>query len=81
WHMAPPAAPNRGGGEDREREDWGFLLAGPGAAPQPSLAAGGPVPRSLGGRELREGARAADDARLPGLIPSTLVHPRYWEDV
>lgn len=75
------AGPDRGGGEGREREDWGFLLAGPGVAPRLALAADGPLPRSLGGRELREGARAADEARLPGLIPSTLIHPRYWEDV
>jgi spermidine synthase len=73
------AGPDRGGGGEREREDWGFHLAGPGPAPQPMLAAEGPVPRSLGDRELREGARAAADARLPGMTPSTLIHPRYWE--
>src|SRR5690606_4294966 len=47
------ASPDRGGGDAREREDWGFLLAGPGGpVPGPSLAVGGPEPRSLGGREL-----------------------------
>ncbi|MFI7324383.1 polyamine aminopropyltransferase [Streptomyces rubiginosohelvolus] len=74
------AGPDRGGGEDGEREDWGFLLAAPGQVPQAALAAGGPEPRSLRGRELREGTRAAAEARLPGLLPSTLIHPRYWED-
>ncbi|MFH9608321.1 polyamine aminopropyltransferase [Streptomyces sp. NPDC017448] len=74
------AGPDRGGDDDREREDWGFLLAARGAAPRVVLAPGGPEPRSLGGRELREGARAAADARLSGLAPSTLVHPRYWEE-
>ncbi|WP_420168438.1 polyamine aminopropyltransferase [Streptomyces violaceoruber] len=75
------ASPDRGGDDDREREDWGFLLAGPGAAPQVVLGTGGPKPRSLEGPELREGAREAAVARLPGLAPSTLTHPRYWEEV
>lgn len=30
--------------------------------------------------ELVESGRRTERDRLPGLEPSTLVHPRYWED-
>lgn len=76
---ASPDRPGSGGG--RAPEDWGFLLAAAsGPVGEPGLGAGAPALRSLGEAELREGARAADRLRLPGQVPSTLVHPRYWED-
>ncbi len=63
------ASPDRGGDDDREREDWGFLLAGPGAAPQVVLGAGGPKPRSLESPELREGAREAASPGCRASLP------------
>ncbi|TGY96056.1 spermidine synthase, partial [Streptomyces rhizosphaericola] len=75
---APPGRP--GSADGRAPEEWGFLLAAAGPVGEPGLGAGAPVPRSLGEEELREGARAADRLRLPDRAPSTLIHPRYWED-
>lgn len=69
-----------GGGGGGGPEDWGFVLAGARAVGEPGLGAGAPVPRSLGESELRDGARAAERLRLPGQVPSTLIHPRYWEE-
>ncbi|MEI7034286.1 polyamine aminopropyltransferase [Streptomyces pratensis] len=73
------AGRERGGAGGPGEEEWGFLLAGAGRAPSPGLPADGPVPRSLGDRELREGARAAESVRLPPRPPSTLIRPRYRE--
>ncbi|CAM5590498.1 Polyamine aminopropyltransferase OS=Streptomyces cyaneofuscatus OX=66883 GN=speE PE=3 SV=1 [Streptomyces cyaneofuscatus] len=74
------ASPDRLGAGGRPPEGWGFVLAAAGPVGEPGLGAGAPVPRSLGEAELREGARAADGLRLPGQVPSTLIHPRYWEE-
>lgn len=79
------ASPDRlggggGGGGGGGPEDWGFVLAGARAVGEPGLGAGAPVLRSLGESELRDGARAAERLRLPGQVPSTLIHPRYWEE-
>ncbi|WP_309059274.1 polyamine aminopropyltransferase [Streptomyces sp.] len=56
--------------------DWGFVLAArtdPGLRLDPS----GPRPRTLTEASLAADARAAARTRVPGLPPSTLVHPRY----
>ncbi|MDX3854033.1 polyamine aminopropyltransferase [Streptomyces sp. AK02-01A] len=57
--------------------DWGFELAELGATPGLGLAADAPALRSLAGSALAAGARGAERTRMPGLPPSTLVHPRY----
>ncbi|MFJ5276714.1 polyamine aminopropyltransferase [Streptomyces parvulus] len=57
--------------------DWGFLLA---ARKPPALrldTARDPRPRTLTPRSLARDARAVSRTRVPGLPPSTLVHPRY----
>ncbi|MEU9533252.1 MULTISPECIES: polyamine aminopropyltransferase [Streptomyces] len=68
-----------GGGADGDR-GWGFLLAGTATRPTLGLAAGGPTLRSLSVPGLLDAGRRAEAGRLPGLAPSTLVHPRYWEE-
>jgi spermidine synthase len=69
----------RGGGA-RSAGDRGFLLAARGAGRPPlRLAADAPRLRSLDDAKLRADGAAADRDRLPGLPPSTLVHPRYGE--
>ncbi|MER6911263.1 polyamine aminopropyltransferase [Streptomyces sp. NPDC000594] len=57
--------------------DWGFLLAGRPYPPRLGLDPGAPELRSLGERGLADGARETARTRIPGLEPSTLVHPRY----
>ncbi|GLF95917.1 polyamine aminopropyltransferase [Streptomyces yaizuensis] len=58
---------------------WGFLLAARGEAPPLGLAPGGPALRSLTAAALAADAHGAGRTRLPGLAPSTLIHPRYGE--
>ncbi|PAM99220.1 spermidine synthase [Streptomyces sp. Alain-F2R5] len=56
--------------------DWGFLLAArrpPGLRLDPAA----PRPHTLTTGSLTRDARAAARARMAGLPPSTLVHPRY----
>ncbi|MEG3628599.1 spermine/spermidine synthase domain-containing protein [Streptomyces poriticola] len=65
------------GGTAGAAADWGFVLARTGTAPELRLAAEGPRPHTLTGDSLAAGARAAAGTRVPGLPPSTLVHPRY----
>ncbi|MEV6004800.1 polyamine aminopropyltransferase [Streptomyces griseomycini] len=63
-------------GPGRAPRDWGFVLAartGPALRLDPS----GPRPRTLTDASLAADARAAARTRVPGLPPSTLVHPRY----
>ncbi|MEU1123098.1 polyamine aminopropyltransferase [Streptomyces sp. NPDC005899] len=58
---------------------WGFVLA---AAHRPGRLGTGPrAPglRSLGERELAAAGPSAELLRPPGVLPSTLVHPRYGE--
>ncbi|MFF8695402.1 polyamine aminopropyltransferase [Streptomyces sp. NPDC015144] len=74
------AGPDRATHRRREVGGWGFVLAGRGKRPGLGLAAGTPVLRSVTGRTLAEAGRLADRARPSGLPPSTLVHPRYWEE-
>src|SRR5690606_18415815 len=56
--------------------DWGFVLAAR-YAPEPRLDPSGPCPDTLTGASLAADVRAAEDTRVRGLPPSTLVHPRY----
>ncbi|GAA3500485.1 polyamine aminopropyltransferase [Streptomyces prasinosporus] len=60
----------------RAPRDWGFVLA---ARTRPGLRLdpAGPRPRTLTDASLAADARAAARTRVPGLPPSTLVHPRY----
>ncbi|MCG7523761.1 polyamine aminopropyltransferase [Streptomyces sp. OfavH-34-F] len=59
---------------------WGFLLAGAAARPTLGLDPDGPALRSLTVPGLLDAGRRAETGRPPGLAPSTLVHPRYWEE-
>jgi spermidine synthase len=59
-----------------EVTDWGFVLAGR-TRPALRLDPAAPPPRSLTRESLAADRRAAARTRLPGLPPSTLVHPRY----
>lgn len=70
------AGPDRTAGASRAPHDWGFLLASR-TAPALSLDPDGPSPRTLTPAALTADARAASRTRIPGLPPSTLVHPRY----
>ncbi|MEU5089189.1 polyamine aminopropyltransferase [Streptomyces sp. NPDC021356] len=70
------AGPDRTTGAARAPRDWGFVLA---ARTPPALALDrrAPRPRTLSAATLAADARAAARTRVPGLPPSTLVHPRY----
>ncbi|MFF9814360.1 polyamine aminopropyltransferase [Streptomyces sp. NPDC014006] len=72
------AGPDRTAGVAHPPGDWGFVLAGTGAR-QPALRLDpvGPRPATLTPGALAADARAAAGTRVPGLSPSTLVHPRY----
>ncbi|WP_406322112.1 polyamine aminopropyltransferase [Streptomyces sp. NBC_01637] len=60
---------------------WGFVLARPGPrAPALGLSPRAPKLRSLTEGVLAGAARYAQRGRLPEQAPSTLVHPRYWEE-
>ncbi|MFI8254320.1 spermidine synthase [Streptomyces filamentosus] len=77
---AGPDRADRDSGTRHEPDDWGFLLAVRGDRP-PLLGLAADVPRlrSLGRRDLAAAARRAERTRIPGLPPSTLVHPRYGD--
>ncbi|WP_077796233.1 polyamine aminopropyltransferase [Streptomyces sp. JHA26] len=63
-------------GTSRAPRDWGFVLAArtsPGLRLDPAASR----PRTLTRRSLTAAARSAAGTRVPGLPPSTLVHPRY----
>ncbi|MFP3988943.1 polyamine aminopropyltransferase [Streptomyces sp. E11-3] len=69
------AGPDRAAASSPAAGDWGFVLA---ARTLPTLGlAEGLGRRSLTRDTLAVGARAAERTRVPGLPPSTLVHPRY----
>lgn len=57
--------------------DWGLLLAATDHTPHLGLGADVPRLRSEAADTFRQDALAAQRTRLPGLAPSTLVHPRY----
>ncbi|MEV5508954.1 polyamine aminopropyltransferase [Streptomyces orinoci] len=58
------------------RPDWGLLLASR-TPVVPRLPQGGPVPRTLTPQALASAVHAAELTREDGLLPSTLMHPRY----
>ncbi|WP_069087107.1 polyamine aminopropyltransferase [Streptomyces sp. AVP053U2] len=60
----------------RALRDRGFVLAAR-TAPELRLDPSGPRPRTLTDSSLAAGARAVERTRVPGLPPSTLIHPRY----
>ncbi|MFF2326654.1 MULTISPECIES: polyamine aminopropyltransferase [unclassified Streptomyces] len=64
----------------RAGHGWGFVLAGPVRAPVLRLDPKAPKLRSLTQSSLLRAGRDAQGGRLRGLPPSTLVHPRYWDD-
>ncbi|MGW8883075.1 polyamine aminopropyltransferase [Streptomyces sp. NPDC055749] len=74
------AGPNRVTGRTEEPRDWGFVLASAHTAPALGLHPAAPGLRSLGERELWEAGSTAESVRVRVRAPSTLVHPRYWEE-
>ncbi|MFJ2828922.1 polyamine aminopropyltransferase [Streptomyces sp. NPDC087263] len=80
------AGPDRTAGASLAPHDWGFVLASRAetsgtsvTGPSLGLEPGGPRPRTLTPAALAADARAASRTRIPGLPPSTLVHPRYTD--
>lgn len=70
------AGPDRGPADTaRAHRDWGFVLAADRHTPWPRLDPAGPRPRTLTDASLAADVRAAERTRVPGLPPSTLVHP------
>ncbi|MGW7219862.1 polyamine aminopropyltransferase [Streptomyces sp. NPDC054826] len=67
----PDRTPRGGAGGD-----WGFVLASR-TGPVLRLDPSGPRPHTLTDASLHAAARQAARTRVPGLPPSTLVHPRY----
>ncbi|TXS05380.1 polyamine aminopropyltransferase [Streptomyces sp. col6] len=72
--------PDRARGGTQGDRGWGFLLAGAAARPMLGLAPDAPALRSLSLPGLLDAGRLAEAGRLSGLAPSTLVHPRYWDE-
>lgn len=73
---AAPTGPRTG----RSARTAGASSSPAGERTELGLARKAPALRSMTEPELVDAGRRAQDARLPGLPPSTLVHPRYWED-
>ncbi|MFK4145683.1 polyamine aminopropyltransferase [Streptomyces sp. NPDC004065] len=80
----PGAGPGAAAGSDRTAArarppaDWGFVLASR-ATPVLRLDPRGPRPHTLTDAALAADARAARRTCVPGLLPSTLVSPRYGD--
>lgn len=80
-----PVSPDRTArAASRTPDDWGFVLASPGARPPLLLGDGTPGSRlsprlnsHLTEGDLRAAERAAEATRVRRLTASTLVHPRY----
>lgn len=70
------AGPDRAAGASRAPHDWGFILASATGTPL-RLDPHAPRLRTLTQPSLTAAAHAAAVTRVPGLQPSTLVHPRY----
>lgn len=75
---ASAAGSDRPSGTSRAPGDWGFVLAGR-TRPALTLDPRAPRLRTLTPASLRADAQAAARTRVPGLPPSTLVHPRYTD--
>ncbi|MEU0375157.1 polyamine aminopropyltransferase [Streptomyces sp. NPDC006283] len=71
------SGPDRFGALGEASADWGLLLAAEGGAPHLGLGADTPPLRSEAEATLEQDALAAERTRVPGLVPSTLVRPRY----
>ncbi|MFE3825942.1 polyamine aminopropyltransferase [Streptomyces sp. NPDC059092] len=71
------AGPDRAKDGRPEMSDWGFELAEVGARPALGLAPDAPRLRSSAQGLPAAGQRGVERTRVPGLPPSTLVHPRY----
>ncbi|WP_327117109.1 polyamine aminopropyltransferase [Streptomyces sp. NBC_01341] len=74
------AGPDRAAGGAQAPRDWGFVLASAHGVEALGLDPGAPALRTLGARELAAAGRSAQCARRGPEQPSTLVHPRYWEE-
>jgi spermidine synthase len=77
----PPYGPASARDSENPRQ-WGFLLAGHGPVPPPVPAAQQthrPAPSALTAHSLTAAVRRAEQHRMRGLPPSTLMHPRYGE--
>ncbi|MFB7137626.1 polyamine aminopropyltransferase [Streptomyces sp. NPDC056237] len=74
------AGPDRATHRAQAQDGWGFVLAGTAAKPALRLSLQAPTLRSLTRSSLVRAGRDAENTRPGGLLPSTLVHPRYWED-
>ncbi|MER5551957.1 polyamine aminopropyltransferase [Streptomyces sp. NPDC002793] len=74
------AGPDRARGGAGAPRDWGFVLAARQTVGRLGIAPGAPALRTLGERELRAGRSSAERVRQHGVVPSTLVHPRYREE-
>lgn len=74
------SGPDRATGDGTQVHGWGFVLAGLGRTPALALDPDAPRLRSLTEPALQEAGRQAEAGRLPGMAPSTLVHPRYWDE-
>ncbi|NEA16726.1 polyamine aminopropyltransferase [Streptomyces halstedii] len=74
------AGPDRSRDATRSPQDWGFVLAARDPVERLRLDPGSPGLRSLGERELLAAGRSAERVRQREPLPSTLVHPRYWEE-
>ncbi|MFF9689070.1 polyamine aminopropyltransferase [Streptomyces sp. NPDC014623] len=72
--------PGRATDGAEEPRDWGFVLAARQTVGRLGMDPEAPPLRTLGERELLAGRRAAERARQHGVLPSTLVHPRYREE-
>ncbi|MFC9465091.1 polyamine aminopropyltransferase [Streptomyces coelicoflavus] len=72
----PTPGPDRTGAAPGAPRGWGFLLAAR-TPPVLRLDPAAPRPRTLTPDSLARDARDAARTRIPGLPPSTLVHPRY----
>ncbi|MBP2403785.1 Spermidine synthase [Streptomyces netropsis] len=68
----------RGGAADGQPKAWGFLLASREPA-RLRLPADRPDLRTLTPATLAAAGRAAGHGPEPGLLPSTLMHPRYTD--
>ncbi|MFK0293547.1 polyamine aminopropyltransferase [Streptomyces sp. NPDC090442] len=75
--LPPPAGPGARGGPPSATRYWGFVLA---ARRPPRLVAAPDAPSTAAPlRDLRAGWRGEAQERIPGLPPSTLMHPRYGQ--
>ncbi|MFE7752380.1 polyamine aminopropyltransferase [Streptomyces sp. NPDC057428] len=74
------AGPDRSAGGSQAPRDWGFVLASTRGVGALGLDPGAPALRTLGAREPAAAGRSAEWFRQGPALPSTLVHPRYWEE-